>query len=88
MGVFQDGIYAQHELALRPGDRLVLFTDGVTEITNANEEMFGEARLVELIKNNRALDAAALQKTVLAAIKQFGNGDFEDDVTLLALSLD
>lgn len=88
LGVLPDGIYVQKELALRSGDRLLFFTDGLTEMTNTAEEMFGEARLIALVQNSRALAATALQESVLAAVTKFGNGIFDDDVTLLTLAVE
>lgn len=88
LGVLPDGIYVQKELALTSGDRLLFFTDGLTEMTNPAEEMFGEARLIALLQNSRALAATALQESVLAAVKEFGNGNFDDDVTLLTLAVE
>ncbi len=46
MGVFADAAFAQAELPWSPGDRLVFFTDGITEAANADGEEFGEERLV------------------------------------------
>jgi sigma-B regulation protein RsbU (phosphoserine phosphatase) len=47
VGAFQESAYAQGEIELRPGDRLVMFTDGVSEAVNGDGEEFGEKRLVD-----------------------------------------
>jgi sigma-B regulation protein RsbU (phosphoserine phosphatase) len=82
-----DGRYGEEHLTLQPGDRLVLFTDGLTELTDAAGEEFGEARLAELVREHRALDAPALQECLLASARAFGGGSFVDDTTLLVLGV-
>jgi phosphoserine phosphatase RsbU/P len=88
IGNFSDGSYAQNEVSLRSGDRLVLYTDGVTEAANDRDEEFGEERLTQLISENRALKAQALQTKILETITNFCEGSFRDDVTLITLSVD
>ncbi len=88
IGNFSEGSYAQEEILLRSGDRLVLFTDGITEATNERDEEFGEERLTRLVRNNRHLKAEALQTLILESVTDFCQADFRDDVTLLAVSVD
>ena len=82
------GRYTEEHLALRPGDRLVLFTDGVSELPGATGEELGEPRLVELVLSHRHLDASALKDRLLDAARAFGGGSFVDDATLLVLAID
>jgi sigma-B regulation protein RsbU (phosphoserine phosphatase) len=71
---------------LRPGDVLVLYTDGVTEAINDHEEEFGEQRLLSVIMENRTLPAAELLEKILDTISTFaGNRPQHDDITLLIL---
>src|SRR5208282_123865 len=65
LGVFPDWEYREEFIDLQPGDRLAIFTDGITEISNAADEEFGEQRLMELLRTHRALDAEAMQKRVM-----------------------
>jgi len=88
LGVFPEWEYREAQVALQPGDRLVLFTDGITEIENAEAEEFGEQRLMELLCANRALDAEAMQKRVMAAIAEFSGGNFQDDATLIVTAVE
>jgi sigma-B regulation protein RsbU (phosphoserine phosphatase) len=81
-----DGRYAEGQAQLRSGDRLVLFTDGLTEVTDAQGDEFGEDRLVDLVRGERALDAEALKERLLAAALAFGGGALVDDTTLLVLA--
>jgi len=86
LGVFKDWEYEQGEVDIAAGDRLVLFTDGVTEARSGNDEEFGEDRLVELVRQNREVGAAELQKRILTAVTEFCGGNFHDDATVLVLA--
>jgi sigma-B regulation protein RsbU (phosphoserine phosphatase) len=83
LGVFDDATYTEGKLKLHSGDRLVLFTDGLTEATNENGEQFGEERLLELLVANIDLGAEDLQEKVFETVREFCNGQFHDDVTLM-----
>ncbi|HEY7510014.1 MAG TPA: SpoIIE family protein phosphatase [Vicinamibacteria bacterium] len=83
-----DGRYAEGQVPLQAGDRLVLFTDGLTEIADARGEEFGERRLVDLAVRERALGAEALKDRLLAPALAFGGGALVDDTTLLVLAAD
>ncbi len=86
LGVFQDWSYIQNEVEFGPGDRAVLFTDGVTEVSDSNGEEFGERRLISLLETYRHLGARELQKRIMEALADFSGGEFQDDATLLILS--
>jgi sigma-B regulation protein RsbU (phosphoserine phosphatase) len=61
LGVLPEQTFAVGIAELSPGDRVVFFTDGVTESCDAGAEEFGEARLVELLKEHRGASASQLQ---------------------------
>jgi len=86
LGVFPDWEYDQNEVAFGPGDRLLLFTDGVTEVRNSGGEEFGEPRLIDVMRRNRFLGAYDLQVKVMRTVAEFSGGEFQDDATLLAMS--
>jgi len=83
--LFRGHSYGKGELSLARGDRIILFTDGVTEARNKAEEEFGEQRLEELVVSHRELDPCALQQTILESVAPFCLGNFEDDVTLVII---
>jgi sigma-B regulation protein RsbU (phosphoserine phosphatase) len=88
LGVFPETAYEQGEVALAPRDRLILFTDGITEARNAADEEFGEERLVNLAVANRSCSAPALQARLAEAVAAFAGGEFQDDATLIVLASD
>jgi len=87
VGAFQEAAYAQGQIDLRSGDRLVMFTDGVTEAVNGEEEEFGEKRLVAASLRGRQLSAEALHRFLLDLVTEFCGGEFEDDATILVVAV-
>ena len=81
------GAYEEREIALAPGDRIVLFTDGVSEATDTAREMFGESRIEELVSDCRDLSATELQQTIVDAASAYSEGELEDDVTLVVVRI-
>jgi sigma-B regulation protein RsbU (phosphoserine phosphatase) len=87
LGVFASRNYEMGSVQLSPGDRVVLFTDGVTEASGPAGEEFGEARLLRLLTDYRALSADELQAKILAIVGEFSAGRWQDDATLLVLAV-
>lgn len=86
MGISQ-AEYEQASVDLVEGDRLILFTDGITEAASAAGEEFGEPRLLEFLRENSSLGAAQIQAAALAQIAGFSDGKFQDDATFIALAV-
>lgn len=86
LGVFEEQNFDLGAVDLAPGDRLVLFTDGVTEASNREDEEFGEQRLLALLEQQRKLSADAIKEKIAAAISEFSGGHLNDDATLLVLA--
>ena len=86
LGVFTDAVYECRTVSFGPGDRLILYTDGISEARSANEEEFGDERLVALAIEHRACSAPALQARLVDAVTSFTAGQFHDDATLIVLA--
>jgi len=87
MGVFADAAFSQAELSLQPGDRLLFYTDGITEAPNADGEEFGEERLEAAGRTAPDRSAEAIKDYVLAQLAAFTGGSFADDATLIVVEL-
>jgi len=84
VGLVPEAEYTAVCLKLEPGDTLVLFSDGVTEAVDPDEQMFGIARLKELLTGQLECPLELLQKCVLEAVENFARGAHQaDDLTLL-----
>jgi sigma-B regulation protein RsbU (phosphoserine phosphatase) len=86
LGVVPEATYEEAEVRLGPGDRLLLFTDGVTEAMNPDGELFGEDRVLEVMRRCAGHGAAELQRELLAAVTIFCGGEFQDDATIVVVA--
>lgn len=84
-----DGVrYRKHELRLYPGDEIFIYTDGVTEATDVNNQLLGEDRLLEVINTNPDEGVESRLKNIKKAIDEFaGEADQFDDITMLSVRL-
>lgn len=87
LGVFPEVRFVQEKLRLDAGDRLILFTDGLTEVTNRTGEEYGENRLIQLLSSHRELSAHELQERLLTRVTAFHGTSFSDDVTLVIVAV-
>ena len=71
------------EINLRPGDVLVICTDGVTEAPNPQGEEYGEVRLAELVHTKRDLPISAIMSAIQVGVETFSVGTQADDITLI-----
>ena len=86
LSILEDFPYQEEIVPLAPGDLMVVFSDGITEAINQNQEQFGEARLSQLIQQHRSESAAGLIESIIQGVRQFVGGMHQmDDMTLLVL---
>jgi len=82
----EDFPYTKGEMQLNPGDMIYLYTDGVTDAVNMEEELFAEERLLQTLNTGKDLDVESLCRKVLADVDAFaGEAPQFDDITMLAL---
>jgi len=83
LGIFRGQDYPEGAVRLRPGDQLILYTDGVTETRNVDDQLFGSARL-DRVLDTCHLDADGLTVTIIEALDRFASGvQPADDRTLV-----
>ena len=89
LGVAPGIEYRYNEVRMEPGDTVVLFTDGVTEAMNAQNEQFGIGRLREVFEGNPPSDSEQANRAVFEAVREFaGDTPQSDDITCLTLRRD
>ena len=86
LGVFAEQQFSSGTVQLAPGDRVILYTDGVTEACDPEGQEFGEERLLRILEAGRALPAGELQEKILRAVAEFSHVPWTDDATLLVLA--
>ena len=80
----EDMPYNEHSETLGKGDLVFLYTDGVTEANNSDEELYGEERLVKCFENAKNMNANEIVSTVIKSVSEFVNdNDQFDDMTIL-----
>lgn len=88
LGILENFPYPTIELELEARDLILFYTDGVTEATNASSELFGDARLLELVKASGDADARQLIHTLAERLSVFtGAQPQSDDITVVALKI-
>jgi len=87
LGVFPSWDYQDSSVNLKSGDRLLLFTDGITEAEEAQGEEFGVDRVAAFAKAHAASSAAELNKQLMARVSDFCGAQFRDDATLVVLAV-
>jgi phosphoserine phosphatase RsbU/P len=86
LGLFDSAPYEQGMAQLNPSDALVVFSDGVTETWNSDDEEYGESRLMDLLVGLRDRDASGLQSAILDSLESFAQGaKATDDRTMIVL---
>jgi len=88
LGVKQDVEFEEKQLAMAPGDVLLLYTDGITEAENEAGEMFGTERLMAALKREADGDAAAIVEGIYREVKSFTRIEIQtDDISVVVLKV-
>ncbi len=81
-------VYKQFELNMNVGDSIYIYTDGVTEATNAEKELYGEDRLLDYMNSHPLVDVRQTLRGIRADIDEFvGEAEQFDDITMLILDV-
>ncbi|MCK9995327.1 MAG: SpoIIE family protein phosphatase [Candidatus Krumholzibacteria bacterium] len=87
LGVETERLYREGTLALEPGDRLLLFTDGLTEEQNPLGDFFDLGRLLDLVAANIEFSPLRLIEKIFSAVNAFGGEEKSDDKTAIILEI-
>jgi phosphoserine phosphatase RsbU/P len=87
MGVYPDADYREGSASMASGDRLVLYTDGITEARNDAGDEYGAARLEAAVVRYSEQNAAAIHAAVMSEVTTFATHGFDDDATLLVVAI-
>lgn len=87
LGLFAEWTYEQTQFKLESGDRLVLYTDGITEVESPDDEEFGADRVKEIVVRNRTGSAEEIQRSLMQAVSQHCEERFQDDATVVVIAV-
>ena len=87
LGVEPEFPYREGFLALRPGDQVFLYTDGLTEEANSEGEFFNSERLLKLVARNLQLSPLQLLRNIFTQVNDFGGPEKSDDKTAILLEI-
>ncbi|MBX7152203.1 serine/threonine-protein phosphatase, partial [bacterium] len=89
LGFLNNQEYVQMTQMIDNGDIIVFYTDGVTEVFNEMDEMFGEERLRKIIEDNKLLPAKEIEKKIIEAVDAFAPGsEQQDDITIVVIKVE
>jgi phosphoserine phosphatase RsbU/P len=87
-GIFDEGTFEEGRVTLEPGDRLVLYTDGITEARSAGGDEFEDEGLLRTLERCRRLDAQSMVDAVFTDVGTFAGGRLQDDATAVVAAID
>ena len=86
LGVDENWSFVDYNRSVKPGQIVLLTTDGIFEAHDSEGEMFGKARFKEVVRKNAGLEAEGIRKAVFEAVSEYrGDQAQEDDITLVVL---
>jgi sigma-B regulation protein RsbU (phosphoserine phosphatase) len=89
IGAVRDSAWREGEVTLEPGDRLYVYSDGLTEGQSPQGSFFGSERLVDLLCRSRDVPVGEALDRLVAGVESFtGDAELKDDASILALEID
>lgn len=86
LGVFPSWNYEDMTIELKAGNRLLLFTDGITEAADSSDQEFGETGIADFVRANSTLSAREMNGRLLKRVTEFCQAQFHDDATVLVIA--
>ena len=83
LGIFKDWDCEIGECQLLPGDTLALYTDGITESYDSDDDQFGEQRLIEVLQRHRDAPSQSVLASIVDEVQRFSPCEQRDDITLI-----
>lgn len=88
MGMFPEFTFEEGHIQLRSGEIIIIYSDGVTEAENEQEDQFGEKRIKQIVRQCKHLSAQEIIEKICERVDEFtGSTEQEDDITLVALKV-
>jgi PAS domain S-box-containing protein len=89
LGALEDAVPddASEEFELSPGDRLVLYSDGLTEVWNQKDEMLDVGGLTEIVRGAAALPLPAMREAIISGVTSYSMGPVHDDMSLVLIEV-
>jgi hypothetical protein len=87
LGVSASWSYTQGSVTLEAGDKVLLYTDGITEAKDLNDELFGEERLMDIVIQHRGSSPADINNAIMSEVETFTRGYTDDDITLMCVAI-
>lgn len=84
--LFDDVEYKEHTLHLSSGDRVLFYTDGISEAKNSCKEIYGD-RILQICKDNISMNSEGLIDNIVDDVVDFSNNDFADDVAIMMMDI-
>jgi serine phosphatase RsbU (regulator of sigma subunit) len=89
LGLIEEQKFTVENIRMHPGDVMVLYTDGITEAHNSENKIYGEERLMKLIKKHHKLTAQEINLKIISDVQKFTvNSTYTDDKTLVVIKRD
>jgi serine phosphatase RsbU (regulator of sigma subunit) len=86
IGLLKSAQYRMEEMSFSPGDKIFLYTDGLTEEFNDKDQMFGDEKFTLLLEQNKNQSASSLTENLLTGLNSFMNGKkLDDDLAILSI---
>ena len=87
-GIFDEGTFEEGKVTLEPGDRLVLYTDGITEARSATGDEFEDTGLLRTLERCRHLDSQSMVDALFSDVASFAGGHLQDDATAVIAAIE